>query len=347
MFHATDNWIPDQVGNDRRNGTRNYSWNADNQLISCDSVQYQYDESGRRYLKIYNGTTTEYVYDGLDPLMEIKNGQVEKIYTTSGGVLGQIISVRNQETDYYYHYDAIGNVIFITDSSGQIIAEYSQEGFGNIIASGGTAQNNYHLTTKEYDSDIGLYYFGARWYDPQIGRWISREPLGLDGPNLYHFTFNNPVNGFDANGLWNSIWHYVHGFSAGFKSSSGGIMKKTVSGTIAGIREAATDIGTGGTSPQDANLHAMGGVIGYTKSGKPKYQSKKQTKDCTGKLINSMDPSDPRRMHAIIDSYAPAHDYDYWDGNLTIGHFSSDLFNPLMNLSNLEAILSGTDKLNE
>ena len=134
--------------------------------------------------------------------MEIKNGQVEKIYTTSGGVLGQIISVRNQETDYYYHYDAIGNVIFITDSSGQIIAEYSQEGFGNVLVATGNVPNNYHLTTKEIDPDTGLYYFGARWYDPQTGRWISREPLGLDGPNLYHFTFNNPVNGVDIKGLW-------------------------------------------------------------------------------------------------------------------------------------------------
>jgi RHS repeat-associated protein len=57
------------------------------------------------------------------------------------------------------------------------------------------------LTGKDRDTDLGLYYFGARWYDPEIGRWISREPTGIDGLNLYTFCHNNAVNSFDPNGL--------------------------------------------------------------------------------------------------------------------------------------------------
>jgi RHS repeat-associated protein len=120
-------------------------------------------------------------------------------------IIGDIISKRNYAngtTDLYYHYDAIGNVAFITDCYGNITVSYVQEGFGNILASSGSlASNNYHLTTKEIDPISGLYYFGARWYDPQIGRWISREPTGIDGPNLYQYSFNNPINMVDPNGL--------------------------------------------------------------------------------------------------------------------------------------------------
>ncbi len=45
-----------------------------------------------------------------------------------------------------------------------------------------------------------MYYFGARWYDPELGRWLSPEPLGLDGPNLYHFNFNDPIDYVDLTG---------------------------------------------------------------------------------------------------------------------------------------------------
>ncbi len=57
------------------------------------------------------------------------------------------------------------------------------------------------MTGKEWDPEVQLYYFGARWYDPEIGRWLSREPYKLDGPNLYQYTFNDPINGYDEDGL--------------------------------------------------------------------------------------------------------------------------------------------------
>ena len=57
----------------------------------------------------------------------------------------------------------------------------------------------------DYKAFTQMYHFNYRWYDPVIGRFIQQEPLGLDGPNQYHFCFNNPVNGFDPNGLQNQI----------------------------------------------------------------------------------------------------------------------------------------------
>lgn len=88
-----------------------------------------------------------------------------------------------------------------------------QEGFGNVLAVIGSLNSDFpgiqlrriprihenrdwHLTSKELDPQTGLYYFVTRWYDPVIGRFITQEPTGIDGPNLYHYVFNNPINYF-------------------------------------------------------------------------------------------------------------------------------------------------------
>ena len=118
----------------------------------------------------------------------------------------------------WYHYDGIGNVATITDDSGQLLTGYDQEAFGTVygiydgtysyqyggkngLSVPGIQQEGEHLTTKNYHAATQMYHFNFRWYDPVIGRFIQQEPLGLDGPNQYHFCFNNPVNGYDPNGL--------------------------------------------------------------------------------------------------------------------------------------------------
>jgi RHS repeat-associated protein len=84
----------------------------------------------------------------------------------------------------------------ITDSIGNYITG-NKNGQGLLWSeSGGN-----HQTSKEFDPEAGLTYFNNRWYDNLSGRWITKEPLGIDGPNPYHFNFNDPVNMYDPNGL--------------------------------------------------------------------------------------------------------------------------------------------------
>ncbi len=187
-------------------------WNYENQMISIGSPSYSdyflYDSLGKRIRRIYqqSNATTFYFYDGINVLLERYNpyygypSTTSAVYTLAPGVIGEIISCRNNGTDLFYHYDPIGNVLFVSDTSGNINTDYGQDGFGNVyLTYGPTSTNSYHLTTKEQDPDIGLYYFSARWYDPSVGRFVSEDPVEF--VNRYNYVNNNPIRFIDPNGL--------------------------------------------------------------------------------------------------------------------------------------------------
>ncbi len=88
-----------------------------------------------------------------------------------------------------------------TDSAGDKIGVYQPDFYGNYRYVNGSRPDELGLTGKFYDDDAGLYYFNARWYDSERGHWISPEPNGLDGPNVYQFVYNQTVNGYDSTGL--------------------------------------------------------------------------------------------------------------------------------------------------
>ena len=76
--------------------------------------------------------------------------------------------------------------------------------------------NRFLFQGREYDYDTALYYFRARWYEPETGRWLSPDPIGISGGlNLYAFCGNDPVNFVDPMGLWPD-WDVVGGYLSGF-----------------------------------------------------------------------------------------------------------------------------------
>jgi len=99
------------------------------------------------------------------------------------------------------------NVVAVTNSSGNAYALYTMDAFGNVLEKGNsgylyehsTDPQPYHLTTKEYDPDSRLYYFHARWYEPQTGRFISCEKIAIFACYLY--AWNNPTIYVDQDGL--------------------------------------------------------------------------------------------------------------------------------------------------
>ncbi len=100
----------------------------------------------------------------------------------------------------YHHLNALGSNIVSTDDDQNVLARYEYDVFGAIRSETGTSDNTRKFTGKEFDADSNLYYYGARYYDPYIGRFTQRDPAG-DGGNWYAYTYNNPLAFVDPTGL--------------------------------------------------------------------------------------------------------------------------------------------------
>jgi RHS repeat-associated protein len=145
-----------------------------------------------------------------------------------GGLLGSSYNYSggNWSTHYYFHADGNGNVTYLANSSQTQAAYYRYDAYGNTLSSGGTmvSQNLYRFSSKQIHAASGLYYYGYRFYDANLQRWLNRDPLGSssimfghdsmgiradefypfefsNGGNLYHYVYNDPINDFDASGL--------------------------------------------------------------------------------------------------------------------------------------------------
>lgn len=90
----------------------------------------------------------------------------------------------------------------LTDANAQIVARYPSDAYGNLLIPAGSNAPFYGFQSKEYDPLTGLSFFGGRYYSPFFGRFISQDPSGMiDGPNVYTYVNNNPINSFDPFGL--------------------------------------------------------------------------------------------------------------------------------------------------
>jgi RHS repeat-associated protein len=116
-----------------------------------------------------------------------------------------------------YHADGNGNVTALVDSGQAVSAGYRYNPYGAVIGvSGGamTNQNVYRFSSKEQMPNSGLYYYGYRFYDPNLQRWLNRDPIGeLGGINLYALCQNSPIDYADTNGRYRFGWSLFAGFT--------------------------------------------------------------------------------------------------------------------------------------
>lgn len=170
-------------------------------------VYYDYDALGRRILREdWNGNKRKYYYNGLNILMVKQkpsggSWSTKTAYVLKQAPVGQIVSAREYSggmpNDMWYHYDLLGNVTAITDYNNGVLDKRDQEAFGNVT--GGTPAG-FQLTTKEYDSDAGLYYFNARWYDCASAQFYEKAPMHRSREHPYGFVLNLPTARVDATG---------------------------------------------------------------------------------------------------------------------------------------------------
>lgn len=191
----------DANGNLTSDGTNTYTWNARNQLVSISggvNASFQYDAFGRRVSKTIGGTT-QFLYDGANPVQEIAGS------TASANLLTGGVDEYFQRTDSAgarsFLTDALGSTLALADSTGTVQTSYTFEPFGNTTVAGSSTTNSFAYTGRELDAS-GLYFYRARYYSPLLQRFISEDPVGFNGGiNIYAYAGNNAVSNDDPFGL--------------------------------------------------------------------------------------------------------------------------------------------------
>lgn len=229
-----------------------YTYNAENRLIAVEpaipsngdtKVAFLYDYMGRRAQKVVSQyvsdawTVTDetfFVYDGWNLVQERHAGGGMKRQYVSGldlsgslqgaGGIGGLLFATDGLVGYHYLYDANGNVGQLLDTGGgTIAAHYEYDPFGTVTYASSSVDNPFQFSTKYLDTETNLYYYGYRYYSPELGRWLNRDPIGDSAffnfytanksddeihrlydealRPAYLFASNNPVNAIDAFGL--------------------------------------------------------------------------------------------------------------------------------------------------
>jgi len=215
-FNADDWMSPetyDSNGNTLTTGGKSFSYDSENHLMSMNggTVKLIYDGDGNRVAKIANGVITQYLVDDLNPtgyaqvVEEIVNGAVTKQYTYGLQRIDEEQVINNVWTTSFYGYDGAGSVRQLTNLAGTVTDSYEYDAFGNSFTKTGSTPNNYLYRGEQYDSDLGLYYLRARYYNPQTGRFMSRDPEegNVKDPATLHkylYAGGDPVNAFDPTG---------------------------------------------------------------------------------------------------------------------------------------------------
>ena len=163
-----------------------------------------------------------YVYDGMVVVQERDKNNVPKVSYTrgldlsgsrqgAGGIGGLLARSEHGTSSPYaisrtdcYHADGNGNITALVDTNSALSASYQYDPYGNVMSSSGAMKdaNVYRFSSKMFHATSELYYYGYRFYDPNLQRWLSRDPImERGGINLYRFVRNSPGRYVDRFGL--------------------------------------------------------------------------------------------------------------------------------------------------
>ncbi len=209
--------IYDEVGNlieKRRSGSViRYSYDPDNRLIAVESkeggrIEFAYDAFGRRIAKSSSDGETGFLWDG-DVLLAEQQGDRSVEYILEPDGYEPLCRFDNSGFEIY-HNEILGTPKELTNERGQVVWSASHDVYGRISKLHADKVDNQLRFQGQYeDSETGLYYNVFRYYDPDIGRYVSQDPTGLlGGLNLYGYS-HNPIMWVDPLGLV-IVYHYTN-----------------------------------------------------------------------------------------------------------------------------------------
>jgi len=218
-------------------GTRTVTYNMDNMPATLTYTkggnttvsEFTYDGAGLRAKKKVGGSATYYV----NANYEVKDGVATKYVTAADLKIAQI----KGNAVSYYHKDHLNSSSVMTNASGVKVEGTEYAPYGTVRTFAGTPVTSYRYTGKELDTDTGLYYYGARYYDPMIGRFITADSVVSDfydpqDLNRYAYARNNPMKYVDPNGhAFETAWDVIN-IGIGVASLAYNIKTGNTSGAI-------------------------------------------------------------------------------------------------------------------
>lgn len=203
-----------QITKTAESKTETNTYDGLNQLIGFTdgetTASYKYNADGLRTSKTVDGKTINHIWDGNKQIvvdMDDSDWYSAEVYVRGTNLLAKFSKQSgNVKTDYqYYTQNAHGDVVNLTDSTGAITKSYKYDAFGVEQNIDDADTNAFRYCGEYFDAETGTIYLRARYYNPTIGRFISRDsyageindPLSL---NFYTYCENNPIYGIDPNG---------------------------------------------------------------------------------------------------------------------------------------------------
>lgn len=210
---------------------RHYVYNLENRLSEVRDqsniliASYSYDPFGRRLSKTANGTTTYYFYnqEGLVAEADVSGGVTTTYGYQPNSLWGTNPLFIKQGGQFgYYINDHLGTPQRVVAANGAVLWSGVYDAFGGVVIGVASLTNNLRFAGQYFDGESGLYYNYFRYYDAEIGRYITSDPIGLDGGvNAYGYVLNNPLKNIDSLGLWTIGISFNVGGGAGFGGTVG------------------------------------------------------------------------------------------------------------------------------
>lgn len=241
MSHGEIQYLYDSCGNciqkSEPESVCHYAYDGLDRLIGVTqggkTIRYLYDAFNRRIAKNVDGKVIHYLYAEQNEIGCVENGKMQELRvlgTGKGAEIGAAVAMELGGEVYVPLHDHNGNVTCLLDGQGKVAETYRYTVYGEEEIYDGegirleTAMNPWRFSSKRYDSETNWIYFGRRYYDPTIGRWMTPDPLGQEGgPNLYTYVTNNPLTHFDLYGLTGEGNSFIYLFQQLFSWVGGAI----------------------------------------------------------------------------------------------------------------------------
>ncbi|MCK4261179.1 MAG: DUF4225 domain-containing protein, partial [Halanaerobiales bacterium] len=200
-----------------------YAYDVQNRLVKIEKnreviAEYGYDVDGMRVLSKINDKRTRYIYNFVGNVVYEEDDEKARSYIYGHGkIIAEVKgTVGSSGEVYYYHHDNLGSTRLITDSDGQVMMDQDYLPFGDdlnrpgMLESVSSYETGYKYTGQHQEVEIGLYYYGARFYDQRVGRFVSEDSyLGrLDNSlsqHLYIYVLQNPMKYVDPTGNYATV----------------------------------------------------------------------------------------------------------------------------------------------